>query len=312
LLNFHSGNSLFRRAVGDMIKTESLSFSYDGSAQALIEINLELRDGEFLALLGANGCGKTTLLKHLNGLLKPSSGKVFLDDKDLNLLKDEEIFRRVGMVFQETNDQLFGASVEQDVAFGTVNLGLKPDEVARRTTEALKLVGASELYDKAIHTLSFGQKRRVAIAGVLAMEPETILLDEPTSGLDPRGASLIMRLLRKLNRERGIAMIMATHDVELVPLFSDRVAIMSKGKIVDEGPPGKVFANTDMIRQVQLRLPRMGHLIEILQKKEGMHFQNIPLTIGEARREILRLVGRSSNIENSCQARLSGESPYET
>jgi len=193
-----------------------------------------------------------------------------------------------------------------------VNLGLKPDEVARRTTESLKLVGASELPDKAIHTLSFGQKRRVAIAGVLAMEPEIILLDEPTSGLDPRGASLIMRLLRKLNRERGITMIMATHDVELVPLFSDRVAIMSKGKIIDEGPPEKVFANTDMIRQVQLRLPRMGHLIEILQKKDGMHFQNIPLTIGEARREILRLVGQSSNIENSCQAQASEESPYES
>jgi len=241
--------------------------------------------------LGANGCGKTTLLKHLNGLLKPSSGKVFLDDKELRFFKDEEIFRRVGMVFQDPNDQLFGATVAQDVAFGAVNLGLKPDEVARRTTEALKLVGASELPDRAIHTLSFGQKRRVAIAGVLAMEPKTILLDEPTSGLDPRGVSSIMRLLRKLNNERGTTMIMATHDVELVPLFSDRVAIMSKGKIITEGPPGKVFANTDMIREVELRLPRIGHLIEILHKKEGINFQEMPLTIGEARRELLRFVG---------------------
>jgi len=278
-----------------MIKTEALSFSYDGCTQALCEINLELRDGEFLALLGANGCGKTTLLKHLNGLLKPSSGKVFLDDKELRFFKDEEIFRRVGMVFQDPNDQLFSATVAQDVSFGTVNLGLKPDEVARRTTEALKSVGASKLPDKAIHTLSFGQKRRVAIAGVLAMEPETILLDEPTSGLDPRGVSLIMRLLRKLNKERGIAMMMATHDVELVPLFSDRVAIMSKGKIIAEGPPGKVFANTDMIRGVELRLPRVSHLIEILQKKEGINFQEMPLTIGEARRELLRFLESSSH-----------------
>ena len=276
-----------------MIKTEALSFSYDSGIQALCEINLELRDGEFLALLGGNGCGKTTLLKHLNGLLKPSSGKVFLDDKELRFFKDEEIFRRVGMVFQDPNDQLFSATVEQDVAFGAVNLGLKPEEVARRTAEALKLVGASELPHRAIHTLSFGQRRRVAIAGVLAMEPETILLDEPTSGLDPRGVSSIMRLLRKLNREGGATMIMATHDVELVPLFSDRVAIMSKGKIITEGPPGKVFANTDMIREVELRLPRVGHLIEILQKKEGMNFQEIPLTIGEARRELLRLVRRA-------------------
>jgi len=273
-----------------MIKTEALSFSYDGCTQALCEINLELRDREFLALLGANGCGKTTILKHLNGLLKPSSGKVFLDDRELRFFKDEEIFSRVGMVFQDPNDQLFGATVGQDVAFGAVNLGLKPDEVTHRVNHALKMVGALELTGKAIHTLSFGQKRRVAIAGVLAMEPKVILLDEPTSGLDPRGASLVMRLLRKLNQERGTTMLMATHDVELVPLFSDRVAIMSKGKIITEGPPGKVFANTDMIREVELRLPRVGHLIEILQKKEGINFQEMPLTIGEARRELVRFV----------------------
>ena len=278
-----------------MIKTEALSFSYDSYTQALCEINLELRDSEFLALLGGNGCGKTTLLKQLNGLLKPSWGKVFLDDKELRLFKDEEIFRRVGMVFQDPNDQLFGATVAQDVAFGAVNLGLKPDEVTHRVNDALKMVGVSELADKAIHTLSFGQKRRVAIAGVLAMEPEIILLDEPTSGLDPRGVSSIMRLLRRLNKERGTTMIMATHDVELVPLFSDRVAIMSKGKIITEGPPGKVFTNTHMIREVELRLPRIGHLIEILQKKEGINFQEMPLTIGEARRELLRFLESSSH-----------------
>jgi cobalt/nickel transport system ATP-binding protein len=276
-----------------MIKTEALSFSYDGSAPALAGISLELRGGEFLALLGANGCGKTTLLKQLNGLLRPSSGKVFLEGRELRLFKDEEIFRRVGMVFQDPNDQLFSATVEQDVAFGAVNLGLKPGEVSRRVNRALKMVGASGLGGKAIHTLSFGQKRRVAIAGVLAMEPEIILLDEPTSGLDPRGASSIMRLLRKLNQNRGTTMIMATHDVELVPLFADRVAIMSQGRIVTEGTPADVFADTDMIRKVELRLPRVGHLIEILQKKEGIDFPEMPLTIGEARRELLRFLGRA-------------------
>jgi cobalt/nickel transport system ATP-binding protein len=273
-----------------MIKTEALSFSYDGSTQALGEINLELRDGEFLALLGANGCGKTTLLKQLNGLLKPSSGKVFLDGRELRSFRDEEVFQWVGMVFQDPNDQLFGATVGQDVAFGAVNLGLKPDEVTRRVNHALKMVGASGFASKAIHTLSFGQKRRVAIAGVLAMEPEIILLDEPTSGLDPKGASSIMRLLRKLNQERGTTMLMATHDVELVPLFTDRVAIMSEGRIITEGAPAKVFANTAMIREVELRLPRVAHLIEILQKKEGISFAEMPLTIGEARRELLRLL----------------------
>jgi len=276
-----------------MIRTEALSFSYDGFTSALAEISLEVKDGEFLALLGANGCGKTTLLKHLNGLLKPSSGRVFLDGRELSLFKDEQIFRWVGMVFQDPNDQLFGASVGQDVAFGAVNLGLKPDEVARRVSRALKMVGALGLAGKAIHTLSFGQKRRVAIAGVLAMAPEVILLDEPTSGLDPRGASAIMRLLRKLNQGKGTTMLMATHDVELVPLFADRVAIMSKGRLIAEGPPAKVFADTAMIREAELRLPRVGHLIEILQKKEGMSFQQVPLTIGEARRELSKFLGKA-------------------
>lgn len=273
-----------------MIKTEALSFSYDDGTQALREVYLEVREGEFFALLGANGCGKTTLLKQLNGLLKPSAGQVFLDGKELRSFKDEEIFKRVGMVFQDPNDQLFATNVEQDVAFGAINLGLKPDEVAKRTAEALKLVGGLGFAGKAIHTLSFGQKRRVAIAGVLAMEPEIILLDEPTGGLDPRGVSSVMRLLRKLNKEKGITMLMATHDVDLVPLFCDRVNVMSQGKIIADGCPEKIFTNTSMIREAKLRLPRLGHLVEVLRKEDGMHFEKMPLTIGEARREFLKLV----------------------
>jgi len=254
--------------------------------------------------MGANGCGKTTLLKHLIGLLKPSSGKVFLDGKESRFFKDEEIFQRVGMVFQDPNDQLFASTVEQDVAFGAINLGLKPDEVATRVTEALKMVGISKLLDKAIHTLSFGEKRRTAIAGVLAMNPKIILLDEPTSGLDPRGISSIMRLLRKLNRERGITIVMATHDVALVPLFCDRVAIMGHGKIIGEEMPERIFANTAMIREAELRLPRVSHLIEILKKEDKMHFQKLPLTIGQARRELLKLMESWQAAEESTPTEL--------
>ena len=271
-----------------MIKVEALSFSYDDGTQALSEVNLEVRDGEFMALMGANGCGKTTLLKHLNGLLKPSAGKVCLSGKDFRLLKDEEIFKQAGMVFQDPNDQLFASTVRQDIAFGAINLGLNPDEVDRRTTEALEMMDISLLSEKAIHTLSFGQKRRTAIAGVLAMSPEIILLDEPTSGLDPRGVSSIMRLLKKLNNEQGITMIMATHDVELVPLFCNRVAIMDQGKIVGEGTPERIFANTALIREAELRLPRVSHLVEILKNKDGLEFPEAPLTIGQARRALLR------------------------
>jgi len=293
-----------------MIKTEALSFSYADGTQALHEVNLEVRDGEFLAVMGANGCGKTTLLKHLIGLLKPSSGKVFLDGKESRFFKDEEIFKRVGMVFQDPNDQLFASTVEQDVAFGAINLGLKPDEVATRVTEALKMVGISQLFDKAIHTLSFGEKRRTAIAGVLAMNPKIILLDEPTSGLDPRGVSSIMRLLRKLNRERGITIVMATHDVELVPLFCDRVAIMGHGKIIGEEMPERIFANTAMIREAKLRLPRVSHLIEILKKEDEIHFQKLPLTIGQARRELLKFMESWHAAEESTHTELPLSDPH--
>ena len=273
-----------------MIKVESLSFKYPDGTEALHDISLEVRDGEVLALMGANGCGKTTLLKHLIGLLKQSSGMVSLDRTELRSLKKEEIFRKIGMVFQDPNDQLFAATVEQDVAFGASNLDLKPEEVKQRIEKALKLVEAYELSTKAIHTLSFGQKRRVAIAGVLAMEPRIMLLDEPTSGLDPRSVSSIMKLLWELNRDEGITMVMATHDVELVPLFCSRVAIMSRGGLIATGPPKDIFSDIAMLREADMRLPRIAHLIEILQKKDGLAFTNRPLTIGEARYELNRLL----------------------
>ncbi len=273
-----------------MISAEALSFKYPDSTQALQDVNLELRDGEVLALMGANGCGKTTLLKHLIGLLKPSSGRVLLDGKEFRLFKPEEIFKQIGMVFQDPNDQLFAATVEQDVAVGAINLGLRAEEVSRRVKNALSMVNGGELAGKSIHTLSFGQKRRVAIAGVLAMEPHTMLLDEPTSGLDPRSVITIMRLLRKLNRDKGVTLVMATHDVELVPLFCDRVAIMKHGSITAIGKPEEIFADITAVREAEMRLPRIAHLIEILRKKDGLIYLEMPLTIGEARRELNKIL----------------------
>jgi cobalt/nickel transport system ATP-binding protein len=276
--------------MANMINVESLSFNYPDGTKALYDINLEIKEGEVFALMGANGCGKTTLLKHLIGLLKPSSGKVSLNGKGLNASKQEEIFRQIGMVFQDPNDQLFAATVEQDVAFGVSNLGIKPEDVSQRIETSLKLVEAHELKNKAIHTLSFGQKRRVAIAGVLAMEPRIMLLDEPTSGLDPRSISSIMKLLWKLNHDKRITMVMATHDVELIPLFCTRVAIMSHGSVVATGPPKEIFADVVLLREAGMRLPRIAHLTEILQKKDGLVFPERPLTIGEARKEFHRMI----------------------
>ena len=296
-----------------MIRTEALSFTYPDGTEAVVKVNLEVKDGEFVALMGANGSGKTTLLKLLIGLLKPSSGRVFLDGKEFRSLKDREIFQRVGVVFQDPNDQLFASTVEQDVAFGVLNLGVKPKEAAHRVAGALKMVGASDLAGKAIHTLSFGQKRRAALAGVLAMEPKTILLDEPTSGLDPRSITPIMLLLRRLNQEHGITMLMATHDVELVPLFCDQIVVMHKGRVIAKDTPQNILGDPELTRQVSLRLPRVAHLAEILQKEDGVNFQSIPLTIGEARREFLRLYGHKheciiGTAKRGWESRYEGES----
>jgi len=284
-----------------MIRTEALSFTYPDGTEAVVKVDLEIKPGEFVALMGANGSGKTTLLKLLIGLLKPSSGSIYLDGKEFRSLKDREIFQRVGMVFQDPNDQLFASTVEQDVAFGAVNLGAKPEEAAQRVADALKMVGAAELASKAIHTLSYGQKRRAALAGVLAMEPKIVLLDEPTGGLDPRSITPIMLLLRRLNREQGITMVMATHDVELVPLFCDRIVVMHKGKVVAADTPQNILGDPELTRRVSLRLPRVAHLAEILAKEDGIDFESIPLTIGKARREFLRLCGHG----RECIARVS-------
>ncbi|MFH1003717.1 MAG: ATP-binding cassette domain-containing protein [Chloroflexota bacterium] len=289
-----------------MIQTRDLSFRYPDGTRALTDVSLEVGPGEFLALMGANGCGKTTLLKHLIGLLRPSSGQVLLDGKELGSFTERDIFRRVGMVFQNPDDQLFAATVTQDVAFGPANLGLTADEVAARTAEAMELAGIARLADKAIHTLSFGEKRRATIAGVLAMSPAIILLDEVTSGLDPRGVSAIMRLLRQLNRGRQITMIMATHDVELVPLFCDRVAIMSQGGIIARATPEIIFANAALVREARLRLPRLGHLAEIL-RRDGLALPGHPLTIGQARRALLELVAGTPEKETTRCGYADGE-----
>ncbi|MDO8568511.1 MAG: ATP-binding cassette domain-containing protein [Dehalococcoidales bacterium] len=273
-----------------MISTTGLSFTYPDGTEAVTNVDLDIQKGEFVALMGANGSGKTTLLKLLIGLLKPCSGEIRLDGRAPRQLKDTDFFKRVGMVFQDPNDQLFASTVEQDVGFGVANLGVKGEEASRRISHALEMVGAGGLGCKPIHTLSYGQKRRVSLAGVLAMEPGLVLLDEPTSGLDPRSITPIMLLLRRLNRDKGIAMVMATHDVELVPLFCDRIIVMHQGRIAAQGTPHEIFANPALTRGVGLRLPRLAHLAEILKKEDGLEI-NLPLTISEARREFVRLNG---------------------
>lgn len=273
----------------NVIETKDISYQYPDGTSALQNVNFRAPKGKIVALLGPNGAGKSTLFLHFNGILRPSSGKILVDEKPINYDKKElmRIRQKIGIVFQNPDDQLFAPTVLEDVAFGPFNMGLKQDEVEKRVQEALERVGMEGFEKKPPHHLSGGQKKRVAIAGILAMRPEIMVLDEPTSGLDPKGASQILRILYQLNQE-GMSIVISTHDVDLVPLYASKVYIISDGHIIKEGKPSEVFGDVETIRGANLRLPRIAHLMEILQKEDDLPFDKpYPLTIGEARRKIL-------------------------
>ena len=272
------------------LKVEGLRYKYPDGTKALNGVNIDVIKGEFLAILGANGSGKTTLLKHLNGLLKPTFGSIILDGKRLSEFKPSEVFRKVGMVFQDPNDQLLAPTVEEDVAFGPANLNLKYEEIMNRVMNALELVEMKKYAKKTINFLSYGQRKRTCIAGILAMEPEVLVLDEPTSGLDPDGVKSVMKLLKDLNRKRGITIIIATNSVDLVPVYTTRVVIMDKGKIIKEGTPESVFTDSRMLEDVKLELPQIAQLMEVLRNKDKFPINELPLTIEKARRELINLI----------------------
>ncbi len=281
------------------IKVDDLIHKYPDGTQALSGANIDVREGEFLAILGANGSGKTTLLKHFNGLLKPASGSVTLDNKALSEFKSGEVFRKVGMVFQDPSDQLIAPTVEEDVAFGPTNLGLSYDVVMSRVNTALELVKMKEFAKKAIHALSYGQSKRICIAGILAMGPEVLILDEPASGLDPDGVKTVMKILSDLNKKQGITIILATNSVDLVPVHMDRVAIMDKGIVVQEGTPERIFTNSKTLEGLKLELPQIAQLMEMLRDKEKLPINPLPLTIGQARQELAHLFSREDSVQHA-------------
>lgn len=266
-------------------------FRYPDGTIALSDILLDIMPGEFCGILGSNGSGKTTLLKLLDGMIKDFSGTVLLDGDDIRRLSPRQIYSKVGLVFQNPDDQLFAHSVYEDAAFGPRNMGLDEVEVRKRVTEALEAVEMSDLTGKDIHNLSYGQKKRVCIAGLLAMGHEILLLDEPTAGLDPMGEYRMMELLTRLNRESSVTIVMATHSVDLVPVFLSRLHILSRGRLVRSGTPEEVFSNRDELAGVKLRLPYIAELIHQLKTCDRLPFRRIPLTVGEARRDILETLG---------------------
>ena len=268
-----------------------VSYRYPDGTAALSGINLEVKKGEFIGILGSNGSGKTTLLKAIDGLLKGFDGSVYLDGADIKRLTPKEIYKKIGLVFQNPDDQLFASTLFEDVAFGPINMGFDLKEVERRVLRALQEVELQELEKKPIHNLSFGQKKRACIAGLLAMGHEVLLLDEPTAGLDPMGEYKMMKLLWRLNKENQVTIVMATHSVDLVPIFLDRLYILSRGKIVRGGSPEQVFNAPEDMENVKLRLPQVAELIHRLKSEDGIPFDKIPLTIGEARKEIVKMWG---------------------
>ena len=241
-----------------ILTANDLKFRYDPEkpVYALNGVSVGVRRGEFVAVLGANGCGKSTLAKHFNAILLPESGTVMVEGMDT---KDEdkiyEIRQKVGMVFQSPDNQIVATVVEEDVAFALENLGVPPEEMRRRVDDAMKMAGIYEYRERAPHNLSGGQKQRVAIAGVVAMRPDCLILDEATAMLDPRGREQVMQTIHHLNQDMGITVVAITHYMEEAAQ-ADRVLVMSKGNVVMEGTPKEVFSQTGKVRALRLDVPK--------------------------------------------------------
>ncbi len=268
-----------------MIKTEHLRYAYnaaDGETLkfALDDVEITVNEGEFVAVLGHNGCGKSTLAKHLNGLLLPSGGTVYVGGMDT---KQEEnywdIRKAVGMVFQNPDNQIVATVVEEDVAFAPENLGVPSEEIRKRVDEALKTVGMYELRRHAPHLLSGGQKQRVAIAGAIAMEPKCIVFDEPTAMLDPKGRKEVIETILKLKREKGMTVVLITHYMEEA-VQADRVVVMHKGKVKLNDVPKKVFSEVRLMKSLGLDVPQVTELCHLLNKT-GLSLPTDVLTVQE-------------------------------
>lgn len=271
-----------------MLKVKDVFYSYDDGTTALNGINLEVKKGEIVALLGKNGAGKSTLFLQFNGILRPDSGEILIDGKPLKYNKKSLVNARqkVGIVFQNPDDQIFAPTVEEDVAFGPLNLKLPIDEVRKRVTDALRRVGMEGFEKKAPHYLSGGQKKRIAIAGILAMKPEIMILDEPMAGLDPVGAAKIINLLKELNEE-GITILISTHDVNIIQDYVDKIFIINDGEIIGDGCPEDIFSKKDLLKKAHLKLPIIARLFEKLEDNNIIQCNGeYPLTVDDAYLEI--------------------------
>ena len=279
------------------IKIENLTYVYMPKTpfekKALDNVNLEIEDGEFLAVIGHTGSGKSTLIQHLNGLLKPASGKIYVDgtditDKDTKLV---DIRKKVGLVFQYPEYQLFEETIAKDIAYGPSNLGLNEDEILKRVKKSMEMVGLNyeEYKDISPFELSGGQKRRVAIAGVIAMEPKVLILDEPTAGLDPAGRDDILEQIKLLHEKYNMTIILVSHSMEDVGKLAEKIIVMNDGHVELQGKPKDVFKKIDTLEKIGLAVPQVTYLMRELKKK-GFNVSEDIFTVEKAKSELLNIL----------------------
>lgn len=280
------------------IRAEHLTYIYGkGTAfeqYALKDVSFEIPDGQFVGLIGHTGSGKSTLIQHLNGLLRATEGKLYFDGEDIYTegYNMRRLRTRVGLVFQYPEHQLFEVDVFSDVCFGPKNMGLSREEVSLRAKEALSMVGLDEShYRLSPFELSGGQKRRVAIAGVLAMRPQVLILDEPTAGLDPKGRDEILEQVSTLQKERGITVILVSHSMEDVAKYTDRLMVMSGGEKLYDGAPKEVFRHYKELEKIGLSAPQVTYIVQRLRER-GVPVSEDIMTVAEAREAILKLLGK--------------------
>ena len=282
------------------IKAEHINYLYgEGTAfeqYALKDVSFEIQDGEFVGLIGHTGSGKSTLIQHLNGLIQASSGKIYYNGEDIyqDGYDKKGLRSKVGLVFQYPEHQLFEVDVFSDVCFGPRNQGLSKEETEARAMEALMLVGLEErFWYQSPFELSGGQKRRAAIAGVLAMRPEVLILDEPTAGLDPRGRDEILDEIAALHGEKGMTIVLVSHSMEDIARYADRIVVMNRGEKMFDGTPKEVFGHYKELEKIGLAAPQITYVVHQLQE-HGIPIKGDITTVEEARDEILRLLGKGS------------------
>ena len=270
------------------LSTENLSFTYPDGTRALKNINIEIEKGEKVAIIGPNGAGKSTLFSHFNGLTEPTSGCVKIEGKPISFEKDEllKVRQKVGIVFQDPNDQLFAPTVKEDRAFGPMNLGLSYDEVEKRVEDALKMVGMENYEDKTPHHLSGGQQKRIAIAGIIAMKPELMILDEPTAGLDPDGVEKVLNIMNQLNEE-GMTLIISSHDIDMISKYADKIFVLYNGEIIESGNKNKIFSDMELLKKAHLRTPITTEILYNL-KESGLNVNTEKISVKDTCAEIIK------------------------